>query len=117
VTQDAVLGLATTSSAVSPARVAGEAGLGFPPAMRAALGILVGIGFLAVMVYISLAETAVRCEVCLQFNGASACRAGSGADAASAVQIAVSTACSELAHNRTENIRCQATRPSSRSCE
>jgi hypothetical protein len=85
--------------------------------MRTLLGILLGIGFLAVMVYISLGETAVRCEVCLQFNGASACRAGSGADAASAVQIAVSTACAELAHSRTQNIQCQATPPSSRSCE
>lgn len=85
--------------------------------MRTLVGILVGVGFLAFMVYLSLGETAVRCEVCVQYNGASACRAGSGADAASAVQIAVSTACAELAHSRTQNIQCQATRPSSRACE
>lgn len=85
--------------------------------MRTLVGILVGVAFVAAMVFISLDETAVRCEVCLQFNGASACRAGSGSDAASAVQIAVSTACAELAHSRTQNIQCQATRPSSRTCE
>ena len=85
--------------------------------MRTLVGILFGVGFVAAMVYISLDSTAVRCEVCHQYNGASACRAGSGEDAASAVQIAVSTACAELAHSRTQNIQCQAMRPSSRSCE
>ncbi len=97
--------------------MAADTGLGFPPAMRTVVGILVGLGFIAGMVFISLDETAVRCEVCVQYRGASTCRAGSGADAASAVQIAKSTACAELAHTRTQNIQCQATRPRTYTCE
>jgi len=85
--------------------------------MRTLVGILLGVGFFAAMVFFSLRETQVRCEICLDYQGASACRAGAGADEASATQIAMSTACAVLAHSRTQNIQCQATRPSSRVCE
>lgn len=85
--------------------------------MRTGIGILVGLAFLTAMIFASLQETRVRCEICLEFQGNRTCRAGSGADEASATQIAVSTACAELASNRTQNIRCQATHPTSRVCE
>ena len=85
--------------------------------MRTMVGILVGIGFLGAMFYFTMAETGVRCEVCIEYNGRQECRAGSGPDPMAATQIAISTACAALAHNRTQNIQCLATPPLSRVCE
>ena len=85
--------------------------------MRTLVGLLLGLGFLGAMVYFTLAETEVRCEVCLVYNGNEECRAGSGPDPLAATQIAVSTACAVLAHDRTQNIQCLATPPRSRYCE
>lgn len=85
--------------------------------MRVVMGLAAGAVFFGAMAYFSLAETQARCEVCVDFRGKRECRAGSGADARSAQMIAISVACAALAGTRTENIRCQATRPSTLSCE
>ncbi len=85
--------------------------------VRWVAGVLLGIGFVVAMVLVSLRETRIRCEICLDYGGNSACRTAAGASRNDAIQTAVSTACAVLAEGRTQNIQCLATRPRSVSCD
>ena len=87
------------------------------PHMRWIAGLLIGVGFVGVMVVVSIRETRVRCEICLDYGGASACRAATGASRDQALQTAISTACAVLARGRTQNIQCLATPPRTVSCD
>ena len=84
--------------------------------MRAALGVLAGLLFLAALFYATLAETGVRCEVCLDFGGGSACRSGEGPDREAAIRSAVTTACAVLARGVTQSMACDRAPPRSVRC-
>jgi len=84
--------------------------------MRVAIGILLALVFLAALVVTTLRETAVACEVCVDFGGRSACRRSSAADRDQALQMAQSTACAVLSGGVTQGLQCQRTPPRSASC-
>lgn len=78
---------------------------------------LVGLGaIVAVVVYTSLDVGAVRCEVCITFEGREACRAVDGATAAEAQQSAVNNACALIASGVTDTMACERTTPTRLEC-
>ncbi len=85
--------------------------------VRTAIGWLLGLAFVAALVYATVAETGVECEVCVEFNGRNACRTGTAADRAGAVRGAVSNACKVLSSGVTQSIACDQTPPTSVVCE
>jgi hypothetical protein len=78
---------------------------------------LVAALFLAALLYATARETGVRCEACVDFGGARACRAVAAADREQALEQAVATACAVLARGVTQAFACQRTAPSSLHCE
>jgi hypothetical protein len=84
--------------------------------MRVAIGVLLVLVFLAALVFATLRETAVACEVCVEFGGQDACRRSSAADREQALQMAQSTACAVLSAGVTQGLQCQRTPPRSAKC-
>jgi len=84
---------------------------------RTLLGLLLAAFFLAALFYATARETGVRCEVCLDFGGARACRAVSAAGRDQAIDQARATACAVLARGVTQAFACQRTAPSSLHCD
>ncbi len=84
--------------------------------MRVIAGLLLGAAFLGAMVYATLGESQVECEVCLEFGGGRACRTGSAADRENAISGAVSAACTVLSSGVTDGIACGSTPPRSVRC-
>ena len=84
--------------------------------MRTIVGVLLGAIFVSAMVYALMRESQIRCEVCLDYRGDSACRTALALDRDSAVQGAVTSACAVLSRGVTDGIRCGATPPRSVSC-
>ena len=84
--------------------------------MRTAVGVVLALGFVAALVFATLRETAVACEVCVEFEGRAACRTSSGSGEREAIQMAQSTACAELASGVTQGMSCQRTPPRSTQC-
>jgi hypothetical protein len=85
--------------------------------MRTAVGVLFGAALLAALIYASLDQASVSCEVCVGFGGGNECRNGSGATRDEAIRAAQTTACAVLASGVTQNIQCDRTLPSSVRCE
>jgi len=85
--------------------------------MRVAIGVLLAAAFFGALAWATLRETAVRCEVCIEFGGRSACRTSSGADRDQARTMAQNTACAVLAGGVTEGMRCGRTPPRSVACD
>lgn len=69
------------------------------------------------LVYGTLSEAQVECEVCLEFGGAGVCRTALAADRASAINAAVRGACAVLTNGVTQGMACDRTPPSSVRCE
>jgi hypothetical protein len=84
---------------------------------RTLAGLLLAAAFLAALFYATARETGVRCEACVDFGGARACRTVSGADREQARDQAVATACAVLARGVTQAFACQRTAPSSFHCD
>ena len=85
--------------------------------MRAAVGVLLGVVFVAVVVYATLAESQVACEVCVDYRGGSECRSSSAIDRETAITGAVTAACAVLSGGVTDGIACGATSPRSVRCD
>jgi len=85
--------------------------------MRTAIGVTLVLLFLAALVWATLRETAVACEVCVEFGGRSACRRAVAAERKEALQMAQSTACAELSGGVTQGMQCQRTAPHSAQCD
>jgi len=82
--------------------------------------ILVGVGFVALIVFIIYSSTGlaqVSCEVCIEFHGRTSCQPAAGTTQEEAIRTAGSIACTELASGRTENIACERTPPKSIMCK
>ena len=80
--------------------------------------VLAGILFLAavlgVIIYSSLSMgRRVRAEVCVDYQGRTACKTVSGDTQQHVVQTAVSGACAEIAGGVTDTIACEHTTPKS----
>ncbi len=85
--------------------------------MRTVIGWIIGLVFLTALVYATLGETGVECEVCVDFNGRGACRTGTASDREGAVRGAVSNACKVLSSGVTQSIACDQTPPTSVVCQ
>jgi hypothetical protein len=85
--------------------------------MRKAVGIALALCFFAALVLATLRETAVACEVCVDFGGRTECRRASAASREEALQMAQNTACAVLSGGVTQGMACQRTAPRSSQCE
>lgn len=72
-------------------------------ALLAVLGFAV---FLGVMTYSMLGNRKSRVEVCVAFNGRTACRIASGATAEEATRTATDNACALIASGMTDTMTC-----------
>lgn len=77
------------------------------------LGVLLFVGF---VVYGSVSQAAVSCEVCLEFEGELVCRKGAGETQAEALRAAQESACGGNARGMTELIACRNRTPERAQC-
>ena len=83
---------------------------------RLIAGLMLGAAFIAAMFFATQRESAVQCELCMEFGGRTACRTASAADRDAAVRGAITTACAVLSSGVTQGLECDRTRPRSLSC-
>jgi hypothetical protein len=84
--------------------------------LRIALRVLAVLLFAGALFYATFHEASVRCDVCLDFGGESACRSGAGADREAAIRSAVASACAVLARGVTQSFACDGAPPRSVEC-
>ena len=75
------------------------------------LGILFVALVLGVIVYSSMNLTGHRIEVCVSYNGRSACRTASGSTEEFALRTATANACAQIASGVTDTIGCEHVAP------
>lgn len=83
---------------------------------RTAVGAALGIAFIAAVIWAAFEATQVQCEVCVEFQGRSACSTAQAADVIQAEAQALSGACSQVTGGVTETLGCDRTPPKSRRC-
>ena len=83
---------------------------------RLIAGLMLGAAFIAAMFFATQRESAVQCELCMEFGGRTACRTASAADRDAAVRGAITTACAVLSSGVTQGLECDRTPPRSLSC-
>ena len=79
-----------------------------------ALAVLLVLGGL--IVYSSLGQGGIRCEVCLEFRGRDVCRAVDGTNERDARMAATTNACTFVASGVTESMACERTPPRKAEC-
>jgi hypothetical protein len=84
--------------------------------MRIFVGLVIGAAFLAAVVYVTLDQARVRCEVCMSFGGREICETAMSLDRAQAVQQATASACAQISGGVTQGIQCTSTPPASTRC-
>jgi hypothetical protein len=82
----------------------------------AILGGCFALVMLALMWYASVSLGRQTCEVCIAYEGRSACRKAEGTSAEEARRTATDMACAVLASGMTESLQCQRTEPQSVRC-
>ena len=83
---------------------------------RGIVGLVLGLGFVGTMVYVSLDQASVTCEVCMVYQGRQACEGASGPDRATAQMQATNAACVQISSGVTDGIQCNDTPPRSLQC-
>lgn len=73
-------------------------------------------GLIGFVVYSSLHVGAVRCEVCIGFEGREACRAVDGATEHDALMAARTNACAQIASGVTQTMACERTPAAKEDC-
>jgi hypothetical protein len=76
-----------------------------------------GLAFAVALVYATLRESRVSCELCVRFGGQEACRMASAADRDTALSMAQNTACAVLAGGVTRGMQCMRAVPHRVRCE
>ena len=71
---------------------------------------------IGVVVYTSFEVGGVRCEVCIEFAGRSACRAVDGNTEQDALAAARTNTCAQLASGVTDSMACERTTPTKVDC-
>jgi len=84
---------------------------------RVWLGWALGAAFLAALLWTTLAQSGAECEACLAYGGETVCRTVAAADAETASQQAIATACAILSRGVTQGLECQRTPPRSLRCQ
>ena len=77
------------------------------------LAIAFGAAVLAVLVFTTIGTNKFRCEVCITFNGRTACRTAGASTEAQAVRTATENACAQIASGVTDSMACENTPPTS----
>jgi hypothetical protein len=78
---------------------------------------LLGLGaIIGFVVWTSLDVGAVRCEVCITFEGRQACRSVDGATADDAKRSAINNTCAQLSSGVTQTMACERTTPTKADC-
>jgi len=75
------------------------------------LGILFFAIVLAVIIYSTMNLARQRVEVCMQFNGNTACRTAAGSTKEFALRTATSNACAQISSGVTDSIACERSEP------
>ncbi len=78
--------------------------------------ILLTAGFVAVLMWSTIAAQAVECRVCVGFNGRQNCATATAASAEEAARSAQNTACGPLASGMNDAIACDRTPPVLQQC-
>ena len=71
------------------------------------------VAFVAYIVYSTMSGGQVRCRVCMEFQGATACRTASGTTEQDALNTAKDNACAQLASGMGNIRQCVAQKPAS----
>jgi hypothetical protein len=76
------------------------------------IGILLFAALIGLIVYSTMSSLGgQRVEVCVQFNGNSACRTASGSTKEFALRTATSNACAQIASGVTDSMACERSEP------
>lgn len=79
--------------------------------------VAIGIAFVAVVlgviIYTTVGTAQYRCEVCVSYQGRSACRTASARTERQALRAATENACAQIASGVTDSIACGNTPPNS----
>lgn len=73
---------------------------------RTAIGVAIGAAFVAAVIWSALSQTAVECEICVDYKGRKACSIARAADLQIAESQAHSGACSQVTGGVTETLEC-----------
>ena len=73
---------------------------------RTAIGLAIGIAFVSAVIWYALDATQIRCEICVDYKGRSACSVSQAADLRTAEMQAHSGACSQVTGGVTETLEC-----------
>jgi hypothetical protein len=84
---------------------------------RAVAAIVSVIALLAILIYDSMGTVQAECELCVEYNGRTECRRGSGADQTEAQRAAQKAACAVMATGMAESVNCQRVPPTDVRCE
>jgi hypothetical protein len=77
------------------------------------LAIAFAAAVLAVLIFTTMGTNKFRCEVCITFNGRTACRTAGASTEAQAVRTATENACAQIASGVTDSMACESTPPQS----
>lgn len=86
------------------------------PWLNAAVTLAFLVPVVAAVVYLSFQVSDFECEVCMPFDGRTACSTATGKTDGEAVRTAIDTACGQLTSGVTETLRCSRTRPTKSEC-
>ena len=79
--------------------------------------VLLGVAFaaliLGIVIYSTLGNARYRCEVCVAYQGRSACRVAGASTQEQAQRTAQENACAQIASGVTDSIACGSTTPTS----
>ncbi len=74
-------------------------------------GILLFIALVILIIYSTLGTAANRVEVCMQFDGRTACRTAAGSTKEFALRAATSNACAQIVSGVTDTVKCEHSEP------
>ncbi len=83
---------------------------------RTTVGALLGLAFVAAVIWAAFEATQVQCEICVEYKGRKACSTAQAADVLQAEAQALSGACSQVTGGVTETLECDRTPPTLRRC-
>jgi hypothetical protein len=85
--------------------------------VRRVLAFLVAlVALVSILIYGSMSTVQAQCELCVQYNGRTECRRGSGADQEEAKRAAQKAACAVMAMGMSESVNCQNVPPTNVQC-
>jgi hypothetical protein len=84
---------------------------------RTAIGLAIGAAFVTAVIWAAFSETAVECEICVEYKGRKACSIARAADLTLAETQAHSGACSQVTGGVTETLECNRIGSTLRRCD